>query len=60
MREIRALIKVKTLITLPLVYVMCYGFIIGKITPAEFMLIMGLVIGFYFKKNEAPSKEDTE
>ena len=57
MKELRALIKVKTLITLPIVYALIYGFVVDKINASEFMLIVGLVIGFYFKKDEVPTKD---
>lgn len=52
MKNIIELIKVKTLITLPLVGALIYGFVIGLIEPKDFMMIVLLVIGFYFQKTK--------
>lgn len=52
MKNIIALIKVKTLITLPIVGALIYGFVVGLVEPKDFIMIALLVIGFYFQKTE--------
>jgi len=46
------LLKVKTLITLPIVGVLCYLSIIGKIETEQFISITTVIIMFYFTKKE--------
>jgi len=50
-----SLLKVKTLITLPIVGILCYLAVVGKITPTDFMSIATVIIMFYFTK-----KDDTK
>lgn len=52
LKNIAALIKVKTLITLPIVGATIYGFVAGLIEPKDFVMIALLVIGFYFQKKD--------
>ena len=49
LKNIAALIKVKTLITLPIVGATIYGFVSGLIESKDFVMIALLVIGFYKK-----------
>jgi hypothetical protein len=53
MKELRSLINVKTLVTLPTTGALIYGFVVGLIDPKDFMMIALLVIGFYFQKEKS-------
>ena len=55
-KNIAALIKVKTLITLPIVGATIYGFVTGLIESKDFVMIALLVIGFYFQKKDDPER----
>ena len=46
------LIKVKTLITLTVVAVLAYGFIVGKIDSEKFMIVAIMVVTYYFNKKD--------
>jgi hypothetical protein len=53
-KNLAALIKVKTLITLTVVAVLAYGFVVGRIDAEKFMIVAVTVITYYFnKKDEA-------
>ena len=56
LKNIAALIKVKTLITLPIVGATIYGFVSGLIESKDFVMIALLVIGFYFQKKDDSDK----
>lgn len=62
MKELKALLKVKTIITLLVFGVFSYLSIVGKIEAKDFMLILGMVATYYFNKDnkEAPTVEKTE
>ena len=49
-KNLAALIKVKTLITLTIVAVLAYGFVVGKIDAEKFMIVAVTVITYYFNK----------
>lgn len=51
-KNLAALIKVKTLITLTVVAVLAYGFVVGKIDAEKFMIIAVTVITYYFNKKD--------
>lgn len=59
-KNLAALIKVKTLITLPITAGLLYGFVVGKIDPDDFVMISLLVIGFYFQKKDEPDNKKQE
>lgn len=46
------LLKVKTIITLTVMFCTAYGFMTGKIETEVFMPIVTLVLTFYFKKDD--------
>ena len=46
------LLKVKTIITLTVMFCTAYGFLTGKIETEVFMPIVTLVLTFYFKKDD--------
>ena len=46
------LFKVKTLITLPIIFALVYGFIIKLIEPKDFIVIAMVVITYYFNKKD--------
>ncbi len=60
MKELKALLKVKTIITLLVFGVFAYLSIVGKIEAEDFMLILGMVATYYFNKDskEAPVIEN--
>jgi hypothetical protein len=57
MKELKALLKVKTIITLLVFGVFAYLSIVGKIEAKDFMLILGMVATYYFNKDNKDSKE---
>jgi hypothetical protein len=60
MKELKALLKVKTIITLLVFGVFAYLSIVGKIEAKDFMLILGMVATYYFNKDsKETSKTDT-
>lgn len=46
------LIDVKSMVTLSLTGVFAYLSIIGKLEPADFMMIFTMIMTFYFTKKE--------
>lgn len=62
MKELKALLKVKTIITLLVFGVFAYLSIVGKIEAKDFMLILGMVATYYFNKDskETSTVEKTE
>lgn len=46
------LIDVKSMVTLSLTGVFAYLSIIGKLEPADFMMIFAMIMAFYFSKKE--------
>lgn len=46
------LLKVKTIITLTVMFCTAYGFLTSKIETEVFMPIVTLVLTFYFKKDD--------
>lgn len=52
MKELKALLKVKTIITLLVFGVFAYLSIVGKIEAKDFMLILGMVATYYFNKDQ--------
>lgn len=58
--QFAALIDLKTILTITLTFTFIY-LAIGKVIPVEsFMVIFGMVIGWYFTKVQAPSNTITE
>jgi hypothetical protein len=50
MKELKKLIDLKSIITIVLIGLLAYGFIVGKITSEQFLPILTMVITFYFAK----------
>lgn len=50
--KIVKLIDVKSLVTLSLTGVFAYLSIIGKLEPADFMMIFAMIMTFYFAKKD--------
>lgn len=46
------LIDVKSMVTLSLTGVFAYLSIVGKLEPADFMMIFAMIMTFYFAKKE--------
>lgn len=56
-KNLANLLKLKSLISLSIVTVMCIGFLKGTIDKEAFMLVTVAVITYYFnKKDEAPKE----
>lgn len=51
-KNIAALFKVKTIVTLAITASMCYGFLCGLISTEVFAATAGSVITYYFTKRE--------
>ena len=58
MKELKALLKVKTIITLLVFSVFAYLSVIGKIEAKDFMLILGMVATYYFNKDTKEVKQE--
>lgn len=56
-RNLANLIKVKTMITLPLTAVFCYLAVRGNI-PSEYLAVYTTVVGFYFGTQVEKGKEN--
>lgn len=52
MKEIKKLIDLKTIITISITAALIYGFVVGKITPEQFMTIATMIFTFYFAKKD--------
>lgn len=52
----KELLKVKSIISLVSVFTFTYLSIIGKIDPKDFMLILGMIITYYFNKDQKEIK----
>jgi hypothetical protein len=50
--KIVKLIDVKSLVTLSLTGVFAYLSVIGKLDPADFMMIFAMIMTFYFAKKD--------
>ena len=46
------LLKVKSIVTLMIISVLCYLAVIDKIEPKEYMLIVSMIITYYFAKEK--------
>lgn len=51
------LLELKSIITLMLISVACYGFVVNKITPELFATWVGMVLVFYFTRKQPDSKK---
>ena len=51
------LLKLKSLISLMVILVMCYGFLKGLIPQEQFMLVTIAVVTYYFSKKDEVPKE---
>jgi hypothetical protein len=60
MKELKALLKVKTIITLLVFGVFAYLSIVGKIEAKDFMLILGMVATYYFNKDNKKQPDFSE
>lgn len=53
MKELKALIQVKKIIALLITLTLVFLAVVGKITPAEFIPLATMVIGYYFGQSTA-------
>lgn len=60
MKEIKKLIDLKTIITISITGALIYGFVVGKITPEQFMTIATMIFTFYFAKKDTKEIEETK
>ncbi len=58
--KISKLIDLKTIITISITGALIYGFIIGKITPEQFMTIATMIFTFYFAKKDKDETKNEE
>ncbi len=58
MRELKKLIDLKSIITIILISLLSYGFIVGKITSEQFLPILTMVMTFYFAKTRRKEEEN--
>lgn len=54
------LLKVKSIISLAVIFTSCYLTIIGKLEVASFMTITGAIITYYFTKDEKKETKEVE
>jgi Ca2+/Na+ antiporter len=54
------LLKVKSIISLAVIFTSCYLTIIGKLEVASFMALTGAIVTYYFKKDDKEEKEVVE
>lgn len=54
------LLKVKSIISLAVIFTSCYLTIIGKLEVASFMTITGAIITYYFTKDDKKNGEIDE
>lgn len=57
-KVIESLLKIKSIITLVILFVFVYCVINGIISPENIMVIISMVITFYFAKNTGGDKND--
>lgn len=57
MKELKKLIDLKSIITIVLVGLLAYGFVVNKITAEQFLPILTMVMTFYFAK---PQKKEVD
>jgi hypothetical protein len=53
MKDLKALLSVKKIISILLTIVFCYMSIIGRITAEQYLTVFSLVIAFYFGQSTA-------
>lgn len=46
------LLKVKSIISLAVIFTSCYLTIVGKLEVASFMALTGAIVTYYFKKDD--------
>jgi hypothetical protein len=54
------LLKVKSIISLAVIFTSCYLTIVGKLELASFMALTGAIVTYYFKKDDKEEKEVVE
>lgn len=59
-QRIAKLIDLKTIITISITAALIYGFVVGKITPEQFMTIATMIFTFYFSKKDKEEVIDKE
>lgn len=59
-QRIAKLIDLKTIITISITAALIYGFIVGEITPEQFMTIATMIFTFYFSKKDKEEVIDKE
>lgn len=57
MKNISNLFKVKTIISLAVIFTTCYLTIVDKLDTETFMVITSAIITYYFNKKESSDKE---
>lgn len=60
LKNIAALIKVKTIVTLVVIAIFAYLAITGAITPDNVMIVVSTVIAFYFGTQSEKKVKETE
>ena len=60
LKNIAALIKVKTIVTLVVIAIFAYLAITGAITPDNVMIVVSTVIAFYFGTQSEKKIKETE
>lgn len=56
-KNIANLFKVKTIISLAVIFTTCYLTIVDKLDTETFMVITSAIITYYFNKKESSDKE---
>lgn len=56
-KNISNLFKVKTIISLAVIFTTCYLTIVDKLDTETFMVITSAIITYYFNKKESSDKE---
>lgn len=55
-----ALLKVKSIISLAVVFTTCYLTIKGELDTASFMALTGAIITYYFKKDDGKGEDEID
>ena len=58
MRNLADLLKVKTIVTLVIVFTFCFKTLVGSEITSEFVMIATAVVTYYFTKGEHKDKQN--
>jgi len=56
LKRLEKLFEVKSIVTLSLVFVACYGFVVGKVPVELFATWVGAVITYFFTRKQPDTK----